>query len=164
MGRYKHGMSGMRVHNIWLGMLDRCKNGRQNYGDRGICVCERWHLFKAFYDDMGAPPTSKHSIDRIDVNGNYEPKNCRWATRKEQARNTTRNTILRYNGEERIIAEWSEVIGIKPATICQRLYKYGWSIEKTLTKRPLLKLPIIKPWTILDMSRSSWYRAGRPGI
>ena len=160
MGRCKHGKSGTRVHNLWLGIIARCQDDcDENYGARGIKVCERWLDFNLFFEDMGYPPTNEHSIDRIDVNGNYQPDNCRWATRIEQARNTRRNTFLNHNGKSATIAEWSEITGIKAPTICKRIYDYGWSVDKALTTEPQKKLPGIKPWIVDGMSRSSWYRA-----
>lgn len=162
MSNFKHGMTGSRVHNTWMRMHDRCRNDRSgNYGQRGIRVCARWQSFVAFYEDMGDPPSDAHSIDRIDVNGNYEPGNCRWATRKEQARNTRANTLLRHRGEERTLAEWSELTGIKSTTICRRLAS-GWEIGRALTEPTAERLSVIKPWTVLGMSRSAWYRAGSP--
>lgn len=162
MTRYRHGMSDTRVHNIWLGMVDRCRNDRSgNYGKRGIRVCSRWERFENFLADMGEPPGPRYSIDRIDVNGHYDPSNCRWATRKEQARNTRRNTHLTLRGETKTLVEWCEALGLKPPTVCVRLAN-GWSVERALTTPVIPRLGNPKPWTSMGMSRSSWYRAGRP--
>ena len=129
----RHGMTHTRVHSIWTNMLSRCHTDPQGtYGKRGITVCQEWeHSFLKFYQDMGEPPSPEHSIDRINTRGNYEPGNCRWATRKEQARNTTKNTFLVLNGQSKTIAEWSEITGIKSATICVRLAN-GMSHEEAL--------------------------------
>jgi len=165
MGKYKHGMSNTRVFKIWMGIIDRCRNDRSgNYGKRGIKVCESWlESFDNFYADMGEPPTVKHSIDRKDVNGDYEPSNCRWATRTTQARNTRHNTVITFQGESRLLVEWSEITGIKPATICVRLYKLGWSIEKTLTT-PVHPILNDRPWLALGMSRTTYYRRKKEGV
>lgn len=95
-GRARHGMTDTRAYQVWHGMINRCR--RENdprcaaYGGRGITVCERWQMFENFLADMGEPPLGL-SIDRIDVNGHYEPSNCRWATPAQQARNK-RNNVL----------------------------------------------------------------------
>ncbi len=88
----KHGMTRTKVYCAWVGMKMRCydKNSTnfKYWGGRGITVCKRWiNSFENFYKDMGDPPTKTHSVDRINNNGNYTPKNCRWATKKEQVKN-----------------------------------------------------------------------------
>lgn len=121
---------------VWNGMKSRCRNKRdriyKHYGGRGIKVCDRWlNSFDAFIEDMGRRPSKKHSIDRIDVNGDYEPSNCRWTTQKEQARNTRRNVLVTFNGETRCISDWAERTGIKYGTLKQRI-RHGWPIEIAL--------------------------------
>lgn len=166
-------------------MQTRCHNPNstsyQDYGGRGIEVCARWRgSFADFYADMGPKPSKHHSIEREDVNGNYEPSNCRWATAAEQAankRNTRRIDIngviktlsdwaiesgllastihlrlkagvtgpellapsrsggtLKFNGVTDTYAGWSQRTGIKQSTIAMRLTKYGWPVDKALTK------------------------------
>lgn len=119
-------------------MINRCHNPHHvkypRYGARGIVVCERWRSsFLAFVLDMGERPAG-HTIERIDVNGSYEPGNCRWATAKEQARNKTDNNVLTLNGETKCIAEWADCTGIPSHTIRARIGVYGWSIERALTE------------------------------
>jgi hypothetical protein len=90
----KHGRYHSKIHIAWTNMLQRCLNPNatkfNNYGGRGITVCERWRSFENFLEDIGDPPSSNLSIDRIDVNGNYEPGNCRWATTVQQRHNRRR--------------------------------------------------------------------------
>lgn len=88
---FARGYKPQRVYKIWQNMKRRCLNPRSvnyaRYGGRGITVCERWQTFHNFLDDMGHPPSNKHSIDRINNDGPYDPSNCRWSTPKEQAAN-----------------------------------------------------------------------------
>jgi hypothetical protein len=132
-----HGMSGTAEHNAWMGIIDRCGNPKatfyRNYGGRGITVCDRWlKSFEAFYADMGPRPFADAQIDRIDNDGNYEPGNCRWATRTLNARNKRNNRLLTHDGHTRTLAEWSEVTGIKAPTIRKRI-GYGWSVSRALS-------------------------------
>jgi hypothetical protein len=89
-------------------------------------VCERWNSFEAFLTDMGERPSGKHSIDRIDVNGNYEPGNCRWATTKQQARNKRTSRLIEIDGVTLAVADWADRVGVRPGRIYNRLYE-GWS-------------------------------------
>lgn len=89
---YRHGKYGTSEYRAWYGMIQRCHNSKNqdyhHYGGRGIKVCEMWrNSFIAFYEDMGDKPSARHSIERNNVDGNYEPSNCRWATQQEQMRN-----------------------------------------------------------------------------
>jgi predicted nucleic acid-binding Zn ribbon protein len=136
----KHGMRGISEYDIWRSMAQRCNNQKSssytNYGGRGIVMCDRWldpeNGFTNFYTDMGPRPSPKHSIDRIDVDGNYCPENCRWATHKEQARNKRNNKMITYAGKTLCLVEWDEEVGIPYTTIWARL-RNGWSVEEALT-------------------------------
>ena len=113
-------------YNAWSSMRRRCaaRSGDKfrRYGARGITVCDRWReSFENFLADMGRKPTPKHSIDRVDNDGNYEPSNCRWATAKEQQRNRGFNRLVTIGGKERCVSEWAEVAGITHGLIQHRL-------------------------------------------
>lgn len=134
--RYGTANTETREYRAWINMRSRCKtpsaNGYHRYGGRGITVCERWdNSFEAFIEDMGPRPSPKHSVDRIDVNGNYEPGNCRWATKQEQARNLTNNRIVTINGRRMTLAEAVEGAAVIYNTVLYRLRR-GWKIEDAL--------------------------------
>lgn len=133
-----HGMRKTKVYRTWCKMIQRCYNPNipdyKDYGMRGIEVCAKWkRSFENFLEDMGQPPTSKHSIDRIYNDGNYYPDNCRWATPKEQARHTRNNRLISYKGEVKCLSEWAELLNMNVGTLCARLNKSKWSVEKALT-------------------------------
>lgn len=120
---------------IWKNMMRRCydpKDCRYHaYGARGIMVCERWHKHANFKADMGVRPDGL-TLDRIDVNGNYEPSNCRWATLKEQGRNRRGNRFIEFGGLRLCQADWARKMGVSDGLVHGRLRR-GWSIERTLT-------------------------------
>jgi hypothetical protein len=107
-------------------MWQRCYNDKHHkfarYGGRGITVCDRWSSFLTFISDMGPRPIGT-SIDRINNDGNYEPSNCRWATPKEQAQNTSKNVLISFNGEICCASEWERRLGIGRCTIINRAKK-----------------------------------------
>lgn len=126
---YKHGMTvGYKptaMYTTWQGMLDRCYNPNSEhyhrYGGRGISVCERWYNdAKAFAEDMGDKPTRFHSIDRIDQDGNYCPENCRWADKRQQARNRSTNIIVEHDGRDWVLIDLCEKLGVSYALVCSR--------------------------------------------
>ena len=130
-----HNMTHTRLFSIWQNMNTRCSNKNyneyKNYGGRGITVCKEWkNDFIAFYNwAMENGYTDELSIDRIDNNGNYEPSNCRWATRKQQSNNTSKNHLFTYKGETRTIAKWSELKNINYKKLWSRI-KRNWPEEK----------------------------------
>ena len=131
----KHGLAKTKEHSAWCNIKGRCFNPNEKsykyYGARGITVCDRWlDSFENFFEDMGYAPSHKHSIDRIDVNGNYEPSNCRWATDKQQGRNKTNNINITYKNEIHCLAEWCEILNLKYKTIQNRLGKYKWDVVR----------------------------------
>ena len=115
---------------IWAGIIQRCTNektiGWENYGGRGISVCDRWLSFENFIEDMGMRPTPDHSIDRKDNDRGYSKDNCRWATETEQKRNTRRCVFIEYEGRRMPIAAWAEATGIPANTIAKRI-RAGWT-------------------------------------
>lgn len=133
----KHGMIGTRIYNIWHDMKRRCycksRKSYARYGGRGITVCPEWQEFMPFYDWAMANGYSDNlTIDRIDVNGNYEPSNCRWVTSKEQANNKRNNHMITHNGKTQTITQWADELEINESTLHSRISR-GFSCEKVLT-------------------------------
>ena len=130
-----HGMRRTRLYNIWAGMINRTKNKNnnsyKNYGSRGIKVCDEWkNSFEEFMKwSLNNGYSDNLTIDRIDVNGNYCPKNCRWVTIKQQARNKRTNVFIAYRGETHCISEWEEILGDKKHLL-RNGWNRNWPIEK----------------------------------
>ena len=143
----KHGLSGSRLYYIWKSMRQRCMNPNcknyPRYGGRGITIYPEWDDYEKFNEwALSNGYNELLTIDRIDVNGNYEPGNCKWSTSKEQANNRRTNHLLTHNGETHNIREWAAIMGVSETVIHERL-KRGWSIEKTLTQ-PIRKMKGVK--------------------
>lgn len=139
-GAYTHGASRTPEYRCWITVKSRCLNPKNNnfhnYGGRGIKMCERWlNSFEAFLADMGRKPTKLHSIERLDVDGDYAPGNCVWATSKEQGRNRRDLHEVVFCGQRMSLAEAIERSGINLPynTILYRL-KRGWTIAQALTR------------------------------
>lgn len=128
------------LYRVWRSIKDRTTNpnnaGWNNYGGRGIKMCKRWfNSFPNFLEDMGEKPSKKHSIDRIDNDGDYCPENCRWATRKEQNNNTRKSIFITIEGKTKTIKEWCNDYAIKYATALWR-FNHGWPIDKIFFVKP----------------------------
>jgi hypothetical protein len=130
------------LYPIWNNMMARCYNEKSssyyNYGKLGITVCDDWHNFDNFCKSVGLRPSKKHSIDRINNYGNYEPNNCRWATHKEQCRNKKNNKMLFVDGISKPLSEWAEIYKINPSTIEKRMVIWGWN-ESDAVKTKVIK-------------------------
>ncbi len=112
-------------HQMRQRILNKKHKQYSSYGGRGISICERWSLFKNFFDDMGKAPSKKHSIERKDVNGNYEPSNCKWATTQEQNCNKRNNIRINFRGEQMVLSEFANKVGIKYAAVYSTVRKKG---------------------------------------
>lgn len=140
-------------YKAWSMMLQRCENPKahafEEYGGRGIAVCERWHDFNLFIADMGLRPSAAHSLDRQNNDGNYCPENCRWATAKEQQNNRRVNRMITFEGQTKNLQQWAESLGMSKVTLHARLRK-GWTIDRALTtpinpqkRNKVAKFPVI---------------------
>lgn len=134
----KHGMSNTKLYERWDSMKSRCyvKNAGnyRRYGGRGITVCDEWKTsFEAFRDWALANGYADNlSLDRIDVNGNYEPSNCRWVTMTEQANNRSNNRLIEFKGVVLTLAEWCDILEI-PFYVMHHRLERGWSVERAFT-------------------------------
>lgn len=134
----KHGLYQHRIYSIYQHMIERCYHENvheyKNYGQRGITVCDSWrNSFEAFSEWAFSNGYSDElTLDRIDVNGNYCPENCRWTTTKIQGNNRRNNRILEFNGESHTMSEWADKLGFSYNLVDSRIFR-GWSVERTLT-------------------------------
>ena len=141
-GHARKGVKRDPLYSVWASMLQRCSNpsGKtwQHYGLRGITVCERWRKsFENFLEDMGERPSPEHSIDRIDVNGNYEPSNCRWATRDEQSLNKRSTVLVTVGDVTKPLKAWVTELGVTKQCIYYWVKKglsYAAAVERILSK------------------------------
>lgn len=130
-----HGLSGTRTYKIWKGMHKRCSNenssGFYKYGARGIHVDKKWNSFEQFFRYMGHPPTPHHSIERKNNNMGYSKKNCKWATMKEQSRNTRSNNFIEFSGIRLCVTDWAIKLKMNPDTLFMRIRR-GFSTKQIL--------------------------------
>lgn len=124
-------------YRIWEKMKRRCEVSSdpafRYYGGRGIRVCERWASFDAFLEDMGRRPSLKHSIDRIDNDGDYTPSNCRWATRRDQCRNQRSNVRVEYRGKSYVLSELVDLLGKDYMLVYLRIRR-GWDVDRAINE------------------------------
>lgn len=139
VARHGHARAGATTpeYVLWANMKSRCGDPKDPsfdyYGGRGVTVCARWRdSFEAFLDDVGRRTTPAHSLDRIENARGYEPGNVRWATRKEQMRNTRASRVLEHKGKSLSIAEWAERTGLAYGTLYMRIAS-GWPVAEALT-------------------------------
>lgn len=133
-----------RIYKIWAGMKNRCFNKNNQaynkYGGRGITVCKEWLDFSNFKEwSFNHGYSNNLSIDRIDVNGNYCPENCRWADEITQANNRRNSVYLTINNETHTMAEWTKIYNLPRGLINSRINELGWDIEKAITTPPKRK-------------------------
>lgn len=133
-----HGMSKTPIYRKWSMMKTRCNNPKRDhyqwYGGKGIKICKEWHKFENFYSwAMENGYRDDLTIERIDINKDYEPSNCKWIPLKYQAYNKTNTHWITFNGKTQSLTEWSHELGWNPWVLKTRINKYHWSIEKALT-------------------------------
>lgn len=135
----KHGGVGTRLYREWSGIIQRCTNPNdtswERYGAKGITVCEDWKRFELFKEWALSHGYADHlTIDRIDSSKGYHPDNCRWASVREQANNKQRTIWIEYEGERMQLSYWADRLGFPYHTLYDRLYRYGWTVERAFTE------------------------------
>lgn len=123
--RGTHRRAKTREYRTWSEIIQRCHNPKSTaypyYGAKGVTVCDRWReSFESFLEDMGEKPSPDHSIDRVETTGNYDPENCRWATRKEQDQNKRNTRRIKFLGRTECLAEWARILGIPYSSLLLR--------------------------------------------
>lgn len=155
-------------YRAWESMKRRCQiqtmHAYADYGGRGIRVCARWASYPNFLADMGRRPSAKHSLDRIDNDGDYTPRNCRWASPIQQLRNRRDRVLIRFRGRRQLLVDWCRELGLHPGTVFARL-RAGWSVPRAFTT----PVDLIKKaagdagrrsrWTDADIAREVAIRA-----
>jgi hypothetical protein len=139
-GEARHGQQ-TPEYIAWCAMIRRCENPKatqyEHYGGRGITVCPAWRQsFEAFLGDMGRRPSIGHSVDRIDNNGNYEPGNCRWATKHTQLVNRRAAHLITIGDETKCLSDWARDRGMCLGTIEARIYRFGWDPVRAVLTPP----------------------------
>lgn len=138
MANIKHNLSKHSLYGTWSDIKKRClcKTYKEYYlyGGRGIKIYDKWLDFKNFLNDMGERPSNFHTIDRIDNNGNYEPSNCRWSSKKEQSRNRRNNRVILYKNKKQCLSAWCEELDLDYKLILPRIAR-GWSAEKAFNTK-----------------------------
>jgi hypothetical protein len=135
----KHYLKGTTEYCSWQLMKDRCYNENNKtfkyYGGKGIKVCDEWlNSPKQFVSDMGLKPNREYTIDRINCNGNYEPSNCKWASKSEQSRNRSDSIRFTINNVEKSLHDWADIYNIEARVVYKRIWR-GWDIMKALTTK-----------------------------
>lgn len=138
-GHLVHGLSNTPIYAVWQTMKQRCNNPKNQkykwYGAKGVTYCEEWESVEVFYKwCLSNGYEEGLTLDRIDSNGNYEPKNCRFVPISEQQSNKTNTHFIEYNGEIHTLTEWSKILQIPRSTLSNRINALGWSIERALGK------------------------------
>jgi hypothetical protein len=155
----KHGMYGTQAYRAWANMKARCDNPNKpnykNYGGRGISYTPEWSEFINFYNVLGEPPTTQHTLERVDNELGYNPENCKWATRKEQANNTRQIILIEIGGEIKCFHDWCKDYNVHPAAVYYRVKK-GITIEQALSNPYSLQMftPVNIP---PNKAKGVWY-------